>query len=60
MSASDSLVDCLLTMGAALQVVNSSTATAKSITICRVEEAISESGELYIGCVIEEVVLEVF
>ncbi len=47
MSASDSLVDCLLTMGAALlQVVKSSTAAAKSITICRVEEAISESGEL--------------
>ena len=43
MSASDSLVDCLLTMGAALQVVNSSTAAAKSITICGVEEAISES-----------------
>ncbi len=42
MSASDSLVDCLLTMGAALQVMNSSTAAAKSITICRVEEAISE------------------
>ena len=45
-------------MGAALQVVNSSTAAAKSI---RIEEAISESGELYIGCAIEEVVfLEVF
>ncbi len=46
MSASDSLVDCLLTIGAALQVVKSSTDAAKSITICRVEEAISESGEL--------------
>ena len=56
MSASDSLVDCLLTMGAALQVVNSSTAAAKSITICRVEEVISKSDEVYKSA-IEEVVL---
>ncbi len=41
---------------AALQVVNSSTAAAKSITICRVEEVISKSDEVYKSA-IEEVVL---
>ncbi len=51
MSASDSSVDCLLTIGAALQVVKLlQRAATKSITICRVEENISESGELYRRC----------